>query len=146
MSAFAKSQTISRRLNMTAMSNYAEDKVLDHSLGTASWTAPTNIYVGLFLTGNDPTDANSGTEISGNGYARVTATFTAASGGSTSNDSAITFAAASGGNWGEVSYVGLYDASTGGNLIYHGAVTTPKTIEDGDTFSIATGSLTISLD
>ena len=131
---------------MTAMSNYAEDKTLDHSLGTAAWTAPSAIYVGLFLTGNDPTDANTGTEITGNGYARVAATFTAAAGGTTSNNAAVTFAAASGGNWGEVSFVGLYDAASGGNLIYHGAVTTPKTIEDGDTFSIATGSLTISLD
>jgi len=130
---------------MSAASDYLELKLLDHSLGTAAYTAPTNVYVGLHTS--SPADDASGTgEVSGNGYARKEATFAAASAGEASTSATITFDAASGGNWGTFSHIGIYVNSTGGNLLFHGAVTTSKTIEDGDTFQISSGNLTISLD
>ena len=129
---------------MSAASNYLELKLLDHSLGTTAYTAPSNVYVGLFTS--DPTDAGTGTEVSGNNYSRKEATFAAASGGSASTNATITFDAASGGNWGTITHIGIFDASSSGNLLFHGAVTTSKTIEDGDTFQISSGNLTISLD
>lgn len=130
---------------MTAFSNYLENKVLDHTLRGASgaYTAPTTVYVGLFTS--DPTDAGSGTEVSGGSYARQSVTFgTAASSGSISNTAAVVFATASA-SWGTITHIGILDNSTGGNLMYHGAVTTSKTISSGDTFSISIGNLTVSL-
>lgn len=130
---------------MSAASNYLELKLLDHALGTASFTAPSNVYLGLFTS--DPTDANSGTEVSGaaTAYARQTITFDAAASGSAASAATVTFSAATL-NWGTITHIGIYDASTGGNLLFHGAVTTSKTIESGDTFQVSAGNLTISLD
>lgn len=129
---------------MSAASDYLENKVLDHFLGTASTTAPTNVYVALFTA--DPTDADSGTEVttSGTAYARQTATFSAASSGSTSNSADIEFSQATA-NYGTVTHFGIYDASTAGNLLFHGALTSSKVIETGDVFKIASGNLTITV-
>jgi hypothetical protein len=128
---------------MSAASDYLEDKLLDHALATAAYTAPTNVYVGLFTS--SPGDDDSGTEVSGGDYARKEATFGSASGGSAATSATITFDAATA-SWGSITHIGIYDASSGGNLLFHGEVTTPKTIESGDTFQISSGNLTISLD
>jgi hypothetical protein len=129
---------------MAAASDYLENKLLDHALATASFTTPTNVYVGLH-TGS-PLDDNSGAnEISGNGYTRKVAAFAAAASGSSSTNATITFDAATG-NWGTITHISVYDALNAGNLLFHGAVTTSKTIETGDSFQISSGNLTISLD
>lgn len=129
---------------MAAASDFLELKLLDHSLGTAAYTAPTDVYVGLH-TGSPADDDSGANEITGNGYTRKVAAFAAASAGSASTNATITFDAATG-NWGTITHISLYDASTSGNLLFHGAVTTSKTIETGDTFQISSGNLTISLD
>ena len=82
---------------MSAMSNYLELEILDHILGTGAYTMPSNVYVGL-ATGSFGEDA-SGSELSGSGYTRKVAAFSAASGGTTSNSGAIEFPAATG-SWG----------------------------------------------
>ena len=129
---------------MAAASDYLELKLLDHALATTAYTKPTNVYVGLH-TGS-PVDDNSGAnEITGNGYTRKVASFAAAASGSASTDATITFDAATG-NWGTITHISIYDAATSGELLFHGAVTTSKTIETGDTFQISSGNLTISLD
>lgn len=124
-----------------AKSNYLENKVIDHFLGTSSTSAPSNVYMGLFTS--NPTDANSGTEVSGNGYSRQVITFNTASSGSATNSSAETFTA-SGGNFGTITHFGIFDASTSGNLLYHGALTDDKVIEDGDSLVVASGAITIT--
>lgn len=130
---------------MSAASNYLELKLLDHALGTAAFTAPSAVYLGLFTS--DPTDADTGTEVTtiGSAYAREAITFGAASGGSAASNATVTFSAATA-NWGTITHIGIYDALSGGNLLFHGAVTTSKTIESGDTFQVSSGNLTISLD
>ena len=127
---------------MSAMSDYLEDAFLDHFLGTSSTSSPTNVYVALHTA--DPTDAGTGTEVSGNGYARQTISFDASSSGTASNSSAVEFPAASGGNFGTITHIGLWDASTGGNLLFHSALTTSKTIADGDIFKIAASGIDIT--
>ena len=62
---------------MSAMSDYLENEVLDHILGTGAYTMPSNVYIGL-STGSFVDDA-SGTELSGSGYTRKVVTFAAAS-------------------------------------------------------------------
>lgn len=126
------------------LSDYAENKILDHSVGKASWTSPT-IYVALYTVA--PTDSTSGTEVSGGSYARVTtsaSTWNSASAGATSNASAIVFPTASA-SWGTVTAVALVDASTAGNIVWYGTLTSNKTVDSGDTFQFAAGALTLSL-
>lgn len=131
---------------MTALSNYAELKVLDLLFKNTAFTAP-NAYLALFTS--DPTDAGSGTEVASSyDYARVQIDnkMAAASGGSITNNANITFAPANGGSFGTVTHIGIYDAATSGNLLAHGQLAASKQIDDGDTFQITTGSLTISID
>lgn len=92
---------------MSAMSDYLEDAFLDHFLGTSSTTAPSAVYIGLHTA--DPTDAGTGAEVSGNGYARQSMAFAASSSGTASNSAAVEFPAASGGNWGTITHIGIYD-------------------------------------
>lgn len=127
---------------MSAMSDYLENKFLDHFLGTTSTSAPAAVYVGLHTA--DPTDAGTGTEASGNGYARQSMAFSASASGTASNSSAVEFPAATGGNWGTISHIGIWDASTGGNLLFHSALTTTKIIADGDIFKIAASGVDIT--
>lgn len=126
-----------------SFSNGFETHVLKYVFTADSVTRPTAWYVGLFTA--DPTDTGSGaTEISGNAYARVAATFTV-SGDTATTSAAVEFAAATG-SWGTISHIGIFDASSGGNLIAHSALTASKAIGAGDVFRIPTGDLDITLD
>lgn len=126
---------------MSAMSDYLENEILDHILGTGAYTMPSTVYVGLSTASFN--DDNSGTELSGNNYAREAAAFTAAASGTTSNSAAIEFNAATG-SWGTVSHFGIFDAASAGNLLIHGAFTTAKLIGNGDILKIPTGDLDIT--
>ena len=127
---------------MSEFSNYLENALINATLRATSYTSPAAVYVALFTS--DPTDAGSGTEVSGGAYTRKQATFSAPSGGVTSNSSDITFDQATA-NWGTVSHIGIFDASSSGNLLYHTPLTSSKTIETGDIFKIATSSLVVTL-
>ena len=127
---------------MAAFSNYLENALINGTLRATSYTAPTTVYVGLFTS--DPTDAGSGAEVSGNAYARQSATFAAPSSGASSTSADVQFPQATG-TWGTVGWFGIFDALTTGNLMYHGALTASKTIETGDVFKIASGNLTVTL-
>jgi hypothetical protein len=127
---------------MAAMSNYLENALINATLRNTSYTTPSTVYVGLFTS--DPTDAGSGTEVSGGSYARKAATFGAPSNGASTISSAIEFDQATG-SWGTVTHFGIYDASTSGNLLYHGALTASKAIDTGDVFKFATSALTVTL-
>lgn len=130
-----------------AKSNYLENASLNHNLGTATFTKPTATYLGLFTS--DPTDAASGTEVSGNGYAREDINFTTATTGSATGpvtaDGAIEFTA-SGGNWGTITHFAIYDALSGGNMLYYGQLSDSngKTVTDGDSLRFAVDSITIT--
>lgn len=125
---------------MTAKSDYLEGKIIEHVLRNVSYTSPTTVYVGLFTS--DPGEASGGTEVSGNGYARTAATFGAHSGGICSNSAAVTFPVATG-SWGTVTHFVIFDASTGGNRLYHGSLTTSKAITTDDVFEFPAGNLAI---
>lgn len=126
---------------MSAKSNYLELKVLDHFLGTASTSAPSNVYLSLHTA--NPDEDGSGTEVSGNGYSRNVVTFASATGGSAASNSVEEFTA-SGGAFGTVTHFGIWDDQNAGNLLYYGALTASKTIADGDTLRFASGAITIS--
>lgn len=127
---------------MAEMSNYLENALINATLRNTSYTSPATVYVGLYTS--DPTDANTGTEVSGGSYARTAVTFGAPSDGVSTNSAAVEFPQATG-SWGTVGWIGLLDASTSGNLLYHTALDASKPIASGDIFKIATGSLSVTL-
>jgi hypothetical protein len=127
---------------MAEMANYLENALINATLRNTAYTSPTTVYVGLYTS--DPTDANTGTEVSGGSYARTAVTFGAPSNGASLNNAAVEFPQATG-NWGTVGWIGILDAATSGNLMYHTALDTSKTIETGDIFKIAVGSLSVTL-
>jgi hypothetical protein len=126
---------------MAEMSNYLENALINATLRNTGYTSPTTVYLGLYT--DDPTDADTGTEVTGNAYARQAITFGAPSNGVSTNTAAIEFPQATG-SWGTVSYVGIRDASTSGNLLYHTALDASKTIATGDVFRVAIGSLSVT--
>jgi hypothetical protein len=134
---------------MAAMSDYLEVELRKHIFRTGTFTKPSDLYVALYTAA--PSDSGGGTEVTGGSYARVSvapddANWSGASStnGLTGNVSAITFPAPTG-NWGSVTHFGIFDAATGGNLLFHGALTVAKTINNGDSApSFAAGDLTIT--
>ena len=127
---------------MAEMSNYLENALVNVTLRATSYTAPTTVYLALYTT--DPTDADTGTECSGTSYARQSITFGAPSNGVSTNSAAIEFPQA-GGAWGTITHIGIRDALTTGNLLYHSPLDASKTIATGDVFRIASGSLSVTL-
>jgi len=112
---------------------------------------PSGLWLAIFTntSGSAATNLEAGTltdevSTSGTGYARQTVAFAAASSGTSATNATVTFPAATA-NWGTITHVAVMDASTSGNVLFWGAVTTAKTIETGDTFQVSSGNLTVSL-
>ena len=127
---------------MAEFSNYLENALINAVLRNTTYTSPATVYVSLYTT--DPTDADSGTEVSGGSYARTAVTFGAPSNGVSTNSADVTFPTATAG-WGTVTHIGIHDASTSGNLLFHTPLDTAKTIDSGDIFKIETGNLSVTL-
>lgn len=129
---------------MAALSDYAEKLLLDWMMTAGAATRPTAWYVALYTAA--PSDSGGGTEVSGAGYARQSVTFDAGSspGGTTSNSGVVSFTA-SGGAYGTVTHIGIFDAVSAGNLLWHGALTASKTIGDGDTLEFSVGNIDLTM-
>lgn len=127
-----------------SFSNYLETELLDHVFANNAYTSPSTVYVGLFTS--SPTDANSGTEVStsGTAYARQSGSFTV-SGNTATTSAAIEWPTATA-SWGTITHIGIYDASSSGNLLAWAALTASKTIASGDVFRIPAGDIDITLD
>ena len=130
---------------MGGFADYWKKKILDHIFGKNNYTAPT-IYVALSTT--DPLDDASGlAEPAGNAYARVETSasdWNAASSSSLDNASDIIFPKATG-SWGTVTHFALFDATTGGNMLAHGALSQPKAVGGSYTAMFDAGDLSVSL-
>ena len=127
---------------MSEFSNYLENALLNAVLRNTSYTSPTTCYVGLFTS--DPTDAGSGTECTGGSYARIAVAFNAPSNGVCTNSANVIFNQATD-NWGTISHIGLHDAVTTGNLLFHTILDSSKAIATDDIFQISSGNLTVTL-
>jgi len=129
---------------MAEMSNYLENALINATLRNTTYTSPATVYVSLWTT--DPTDAGSGTEVStvSTSYVRQSVTFGAPSNGASLNTTAVEFPQATA-SYGTVGWIGINDAVSSGNLLYHSPLTTSKTIDTGDIFKIAIGSLSVTL-
>lgn len=130
---------------MAAWTDYAENQIIDAVFRAQSLGAPATLYFSLHTAST--TDAGGGTEVTGGSYARVAVTASLANfagtqaagttvastgtSGTTSNNGAITFPVPSA-NWGTCTHMAVWDASSGGNMWAHGALTTPRTVNNGD--------------
>lgn len=142
-----------------SMTDYLENKLADHLFRTTTYTQPAALAVGLLTAGCS--DSAAGTEVTGGSYTRVSnnpananwkgthASTTGASsgtGGTISNAVTLTFPAPTA-NWGSITHFGIYDAASGGNLLFCAALTTPKTVNNGDAApSFAVDALTVQMD
>lgn len=143
---------------MAALSNYLENKIVDWLLRGQAYTPPATLYVALMTSAASA--AGGGTEVSGGNYSRVgiaaglttwagtqgDGTTAASSGGSgkTSNNAALAFPTPSAA-WGTVVAIAIYDAPTGGNQIFQGALTTQQTVNVNNTLSFNPAQLTLTL-
>lgn len=137
---------------MAGVSDYVEDNTLDHLLGDgttgSTFAQPTGLVVALYdnnattsdvaanLESNTPVD-----EVSGGSYARQSVAFDAAAGGSTSNSADVSFTDMPAT---DVTHAAVLDS--GGNVLFWGALSSAKTLNAGDTFTISAGNFTCSLD
>lgn len=127
-----------------SFSNYLETELLDHVFTNSAYTSPTTVYVSLH-TANPDEDA-SGAEVStsGTAYARQAGTFSV-TGNTATTTAAVEYPTATAG-YGTVTHVGIWDASSAGNMLAYAALTASKTISTGDVFRIPAGDLDITLD
>lgn len=125
-----------------SFSNTYETNVLTWTFTSDAVTRPTAWYLGLFTAA--PSESGGGTEVSGGSYAREAVTFSV-SGNLATNSGAIEFPVATA-NWGTITHVAVFDASTGGNQIAYASLTASKTIASGDVLRVPAGDLDITLD
>ena len=129
---------------MAGFSDYLEDKVLDHVFGGNAYSAPSTLYVALYTVA--PTDTGGGTEVSGGGYVRQSSAFTVSGTNPTtaSNSAAVEYPTATA-DYGTVVAVGIFDASSSGNLLAYANLTTSKVVSTGDVYRFNTGDLDVTL-
>jgi len=127
---------------MSAISDYLENALLNHIRGGTAFAQPGGLYLALYTAA--PSDAGGGTEVAGNGYARQLVAFGAAASGTMANSAQEQFTA-SGGNWGSITHAAIFDAVSAGNMLWHGALTTARTVNDTDTLTFAIGDITFTL-
>ena len=127
---------------MAAISTYLANKLLDHTLRNVAYTPPTTVYLALYTS--NPGAGDTGTEVSGGGYARQAVTFNPASGGQVVNSADVVFPVATA-SWGTITHVGIKDSATGGNLLYYAPLSVTKTIDTGDQIKFPAGQLSFSM-
>lgn len=130
-------------------SAYLRNKLLDHAYGGGDYTRPATVYVSLHTA--DPGDTGA-TEASGGGYARLAVTnnatnFPASSAGAKANGTLLTLFTASGAvsSGSNMTHVGVWDASSGGNFMGGGALSVAKPIASGDVATVPIGDLDLTL-
>lgn len=141
---------------MGAMSNYLEQRMINATLRGDNFTAPSVVNLNLALFTANPTDTNiTANEVGEVWYSRkatgswISPALDGEGRTITSNAASVTFDAVTNADPAHtitITHVGIYDASIAGNLLYHEALTTPKTLEVGDVISFAVGALVLRLD
>lgn len=140
---------------MSKFSNYTETNIIATTLRGTSFPVPAGVYVALFTA--DPTDANvTANEVQTGSWpayvrkdaadgAAISTGWTAPADGVSSNAKVITFPANNGAGSVTVTHIGLYDAASGGNLLYHAPLTASKTLLVGDVLSFGIGAITVTV-
>ncbi|MUG45531.1 hypothetical protein [Paenibacillus woosongensis] len=142
------------------MSNYLATALLNQVFRNTAYTRPTKVYLALYTS--NPTAADTGQEVTGGGYVRQEVTFGAPTNENytqyhpttgqqvtvskrTIKNSADIVMPTATADWGQVTHVGIRDAATGGNLLYFGALETPRSILTNDIFKMLMGQIVCTL-
>lgn len=129
---------------LLSKSIYWKKASINAALRGVSFTAPPKVYIALYTS--NPTDADTGQEVTGGGYSRQQVIFgepvvTDRRAG-VQNTADVSFPIATA-DQGMVTHIGIRDAPTGGNLLYHGAAKTPRTVLINDLIRFLVGQLKI---
>lgn len=132
-------------LTGTAMTDFLASALLNGTLRNIAYTPAVTVYLGLYTV--MPTDSTAGTEVAGGAYARQAIAFGAPAGSprASSNSGTVTFPTATA-NWGTVVGVGIFDASTAGNLLLYGTLTANQTVNSGGSISFSAGQVPVTFD
>ena len=128
---------------MSFISNYLENKLVEHVFRANTMVSPAEIYVALYSS--DPGEDNSGVELIGNGYTREIVTFGLPSDGVSYNDTDVVFNPATS-DWPTVSHVAVFDLSAGGNMLFYGPLSASISITSGNNFRLPAGNLAVGFD
>lgn len=121
-----------------SITNYAELALLNTLRNVSFAVATVHVKLHIGDPGEDATGNPAGNTT------RQAVTFAAAAAGSMSSNAAVTWTSVS--TTETYSHISLWDASTAGNPLWKGALTAAKAVTAGDTFTIPSGSLTLSLE
>lgn len=127
------------------ISNTLATALLNHTLRAVTYTRPAAVYVGLYTS--NPTAADTGTEVSGGGYARQAVTFSAPvteGGKQTVKNQEVVFPVATA-DWGTITHIGIRDSATAGTLLYFIPLDNARTILSGDRFTLLTGNVAVKI-
>lgn len=127
---------------MAGLTNYAEEKALNRLLRGDAFTPPASLYFGLYST-YTAGETSGGTEMTGTGYGRQNGAFGAYASRQIASSGTIAWTAGS--DWGAAPGLGIWDASTGGNLLYTASIAPVPTITNGATFSFLAGEIVIEI-
>jgi hypothetical protein len=125
---------------MSNLSNFSENQLLVWQLTNGAVTRPTAWFVGV---GTGHTDTGLTGEPSGNGYARQAVSFSVTDDVAT-NTALLVFGPASA-SWGSMASVAVFDAATGGNCLWSGALAAARTVDVGDSLTVAASALSLTL-
>lgn len=132
-----------------SFTNYLAAELLDHLFTDGAYSPPATLYIALSTT--TPTEAGGNFTEPSDGYDRKSVAAadmdaaTVADPSVKDNGAELAFPQATG-SWGTVTYFGIYDAATAGNLTLAGALSASKTIDNGDTAKFEAGDMDITLD
>lgn len=123
--------------------------LLDASLGTTAYTAPTGtVKLALITNVTASTATTAGSEVSGGSYARQAITFASSTSGTATTNAAINFT----GMPGSITIAGIEIWDSNGTPVRRwfgvlGSSGSPvtKTVNPGDTVSFASGAISITL-
>lgn len=130
---------------MSQLSDYLENALINAVLRNTTYTSPTTVYAALFGTTASTANLEASTltgELTDGTPARQAITFSAPSGGATSNSGNLDFAFTASET---IRYVAIMDASTAGNVLWHAQLAGDVSMVNGETFRIATGDLDVTL-
>lgn len=126
-----------------SMSNYLENKVLNHIANKEVFTAPTNMYLALLTSSSN--EDTAGTEVVASSYSRQAITFDNSTVGELKNSSDIVFDVATE-SWGSITSVAIFDDASAGNMLFYSDLAHAQNIDIDNQVVFKIGKLSITLD
>jgi hypothetical protein len=133
----------------SGFTTYQQQRILNRLFGAVAYTEPATLYLGVSSTTINE-NGTGATEPTGGAYSRISVSNNTSTWGNLSvgvgRQNLVPFEWASAtAPWGTITYVGVYDALTGGNMLYYSELVVPKNIGADDVLRVAVNSIQIRL-